>query len=186
MVQGVLDPLLETLYTAAMEMDLLLFLSVVCSVYFTDLPSSPLTQLSFSGTAIRVFGSGKTNWAADYPTWNCSLDGNLFTTSAGPISVTNNWALCDSQFSDGTHIFTFSVNVQNEATTWFDHIQYIPSAKDSLDNSTALVDSSDTSVIHYSPGWSWYNQPTSIMQNFGSTHYVHSTGSYFTFWFIGS
>jgi hypothetical protein len=189
LIQGHLDPLFKTLYTASMSLQTFLFLSVVCPVYFTDLLSSPLTLSSFSGSEVLVYGTSITTNASGTqdPTWECFIDNTSIGWSpASPISV-NNWILCGggpSQFQDGLHLLTVKANVSNQQTFWFDQIQYAPSANVSLNQSLLRIDSTDF-AIQYGSGWQ--SLVSLIQLGFSiDASYTQINGASLTYQFSGS
>ena len=183
LIQGLLDPLIKTLYTASLSMQTFLFLSTVCPIYFTGLLSSPLTIILFSGSAVLVLGTPITTNASGTqdPTWECFIDNTSIGWQGAPSTGENNWILCGGgpgQIEDGSHVLTVKTNVSNQQTFWFDQIQYNPSANVSETESVLRIDSSD-SAIQYSSGWQ------SLVQ-LVNTSYTQITSATLTYQFNGS
>ena len=111
------------------------------------------------------------------PTWDCFVD-KISIAPRPPFQYPeNNWLFCDQEtLVDGPHILTVNATVIKAQTFWFDNIQYVPSARVSLENAAVFVDSLDRQ-LQYGAGW----------QALGSTAYMTSqTNSTFTFDFIGT
>ena len=134
----------------------------------------------FSGSKITVLGTSITTNASGTqdPTWECFID-NIsigWNISAGS-GAENNWVLCQSNLQDGPHVLTMNVTVLHDQTFWFDQIQYLPSSKVSLDNSTVRVDSSDPAV-QYGSGWTELDGIVNLTQTTGSTVTYDFIGPY--------
>ena len=189
LIQGSMDSLFKTLYTASMSVQAFLLISAVCPVYFSDLLSSPPTLSLFSGSAVIVYGTSIITNASGTqdPTWECFIDNTSIGGNPAPAVSQNNWPLCDAQFLDGPHSLTVNANVSNQQTFWFDQIQYAPSASVSLNQSLLRIDSNDPE-IQYSPAGVW--QMLSIFVGFpGNEVNISSTqinGAKITYKFSGS
>lgn len=195
MLQAFVDPLITTHYTAPMANQAFLFISAVCSVYFTNLLSSPLTLSSFSGPSMGVYGPNMTNGTLLGLTCNCFIDytgmqttfQNITTT---PITSGNSTAFCHGDFADGNHTLTVIGSGTNEQPFWFDQLQYTPSPSLVPTNQTFSSSLIDSSAFTYSPdrdstkSWPWINEPNTDL--FGNEHTTAVNGAWFTVSFNGS
>ena len=174
LIQGHLDPLFKTLYTASMSLQTFLFLSTVFHVYLFAFEPS---HSSFSGSAVIVYGTTITTNASGTqdPTWECFIDNISIGWSTAPSSSENNWIICDNiLLQDGPHVLTVNANVSNQQTFWFDQIQCTSAS----DETFLRIDSSNPE-IRYSSGWQ------SLVQLL-NTSYTQITGAALTYQFTGS
>ncbi|KDR81288.1 hypothetical protein GALMADRAFT_136308 [Galerina marginata CBS 339.88] len=132
--------------------------------------SGASVRYTFSGTQVRVYGTGEKGANGVDPSWSCSVDrsgAGIITTNNMTDLPKNNWVLCEAHsLPDGLHTVSLSV-LDPGSMFWLNRFDYVPSNGVPVDNARIFVQSSDP-IIQYGSGWTSHGDTGRITQDSGS------------------